>query len=111
MIDLLAEIKINSYGDSFLIFFFFSFYPINNLPSFWEVNGSCVDFVDIWFETVCFVFVENKIVEDLLDDDEDIDDEEIKEWKEVLLDSDEKELDVIVGKVGSNTRSMSRKFY
>jgi len=57
------------------------------------------------------VFVENEIVEDLLDDDEDVDDEEIKEWKEVLLDSDEKELDVIVGKVGSNTRSMSRKFY
>jgi hypothetical protein len=57
------------------------------------------------------VFVKNEIVEDLLDDDEDVDDEEIKEWKEVLLDSDEKELDVIVGKVGSNTRSMSRKFY
>jgi len=57
------------------------------------------------------VFVENEIVEDLLDDDEDVDDEEIKEWKEVLLDSDEKELDVIGGKVGSNTRSMSRKFY
>ncbi len=55
--------------------------------------------------------VENEIVEDLLDDDEDVDDEEIKEWKEVLLDSDEKELDVIGGKVGSNTRSMSRKFY
>jgi len=57
------------------------------------------------------VFVKNEIVEDLLGDDEDVDDEEIKEWKEVLLDSDEKELDVIVGKVGSNTRSMSRKFY
>lgn len=57
------------------------------------------------------MFVENEIVEDLLDDDEDVDDEEIKEWKEVLLDSDEKELGVIGGKVGSNTRSMSRKFY
>jgi len=57
------------------------------------------------------VFVKNEIVEDLLGDDEDVDDEEIKEWKEVLLDSDEKELDVIGGKVGSNTRSMSRKFY
>ncbi len=57
------------------------------------------------------MFVKNEIVEDLLGDDEDVDDEEIKEWKEVLLDSDEKELDVIGGKVGSNTRSMSRKFY